>query len=81
MKFHRSPPLDAEVAQGLAALKRGGGSVLVVGTGSDAQSHVCDRFLEGDDEHRPTSPLQRRQPLGNLRIQRRASVEFHLPIR
>ena len=50
MKFHRSPPLDAEVAKGLAALKRGGGSVLVVGTGSDAQSHVCDRFLEGDDD-------------------------------
>ena len=50
MKFDRSPPLDAEVAQGLAALKREGGSVLVVGTGSDAQGDVCGRFLAGDDD-------------------------------
>ena len=50
MKFDRSPPLGAEVAQGLAALKREGGSVLVVGTGSDAQGDVCGRFLKGDDD-------------------------------
>ena len=50
MKFDRSPPLDAEVAQGLAALKRKGGSVLVVGTGSGAQGDVCGRFLAGDDD-------------------------------
>jgi len=49
MKFDRSPPLGAEVAQGLAALKREGGSVLVVGTESDAQQNVCGRFLTGDD--------------------------------
>ena len=50
MKFDRSPPLGADVAQGLAALKRKGGSVLVVGTGSDAQGDVCGRFLAGDDD-------------------------------
>ena len=50
MKFDRSPPLDAEVAQGLATLKREGGSVLLVGTGSDAQGDVCGRFLAGDDD-------------------------------
>ena len=50
MKFDRSPPLDAEVAQGLATLKREGGSVLLVGTGSDAQGDICDQFLAGDDD-------------------------------
>ena len=50
MKFDRNLPLDAEVAQGLAALKREGGSVLVVGTGSDAQGDICGRFLAGDDD-------------------------------
>ena len=42
--------MDAEVAQGLAALKREGGSVLLVGMGSDAQGDVCGRFLAGDDD-------------------------------
>ena len=51
MKFDRNLPLDAEVAQGLAALKREGGSVLLVGTGSDAQGDICGRFLAGDDDH------------------------------
>ena len=50
MKYDRSPPLDADIVQGLAALKREGGSVLVVGTGSDAQGDVCGRFLAGDDD-------------------------------
>jgi hypothetical protein len=50
MKFDRNLPLDAEVAQGLAALKREGGSVLLVGTGSDAQGDICGRFLAGDDD-------------------------------
>ena len=50
MKFDRNLPLDAEVAQGLAALKREGGSVLLVGTGSDAQGDICSRFLAGDDD-------------------------------
>ena len=49
MKFDRSPPLNADIAQGLAALKREGGSVLVVGTGSDAQGDICGRFLADDD--------------------------------
>ena len=52
MKFDRNLPLDAEVAQGLAALKREGGSVLLVGTGSDAQGDICGRFLAGDDDDR-----------------------------
>jgi len=49
MKFDTSPPVDASVAQGLAGLKREGGSVLVVGAACDAQRTVCDRFLEGED--------------------------------
>ncbi|WP_254837704.1 DUF7504 family protein [Natronomonas marina] len=48
MKFDSSPPADASVAQGLASLKREGGSVLVVGAASDAQEDVCDRFLAGE---------------------------------
>lgn len=50
MNFDSSPPDDASVAQGLAALKREGGSVLVVGAASDAQRDVCGRFREGDGE-------------------------------
>ena len=49
MKFDRSPPLNADIAQGLAALKREGGSVLVVGTESNAQEDICGRFLADDD--------------------------------
>lgn len=49
MKFEPGPPADAGVAQGLAALKRNGGSVLVVGAASGAQHDVCHRFLESDD--------------------------------
>ena len=49
MKFDRSPPLNADIAQGLAALKREGGSVLVVGTESNAQGDICGRFLADDD--------------------------------
>ncbi|PSQ34886.1 hypothetical protein BRD11_03305 [Halobacteriales archaeon SW_12_69_24] len=48
MKFDSEPPTDAGVAQGLAALKREGGSVLVVGAATDAQHDVCERFREGD---------------------------------
>lgn len=50
MKFDSSPPADASVAQGLAALRREGGSVLVVGASSDAQLDVCRRFRDGDGE-------------------------------
>jgi NAD(P)-dependent dehydrogenase (short-subunit alcohol dehydrogenase family) len=49
MKFESGPPADAGVAQGLASLKREGGSVLVVGAASGAQHDACHRFLEGDD--------------------------------
>jgi len=48
MKFDSEPPTDAGVAQGLAALKREGGSVLVVGAATDAQHDVCERFREGE---------------------------------
>lgn len=48
MEFESGPPEDAAVAQGLAALKRDGGSVLVAGAVCDAQRDVCERFLEGD---------------------------------
>jgi hypothetical protein len=49
MKSDSGPPTDATVAQGLAALKREGGSVLVVGAATDAQRDVCERFREADD--------------------------------
>ncbi len=49
MKFDADPPTDAGVAQGLAALKREGGSVLVVGAATEAQHDVCERFREGGD--------------------------------
>jgi hypothetical protein len=49
MEIDSDPPIDAGVAQGLAALKRNGGSVLVVGAATDAQHDVCERFREGDD--------------------------------
>ena len=50
MEFESDPPSDAGVVQGLAALRREGGSVLVVGAASGAQHDVCRRFTEGDDE-------------------------------
>ena len=49
MEFESDPPSDAGVVQGLAALRREGGSVLVVGAASGAQHDVCRRFIEGDD--------------------------------
>jgi NAD(P)-dependent dehydrogenase (short-subunit alcohol dehydrogenase family) len=50
MKFDRSPPEDAAIAQGLASLKRQGGTVLVVGAATTAHADACDRFL-GDEDH------------------------------
>lgn len=49
MKFDRSPPDDAAIAQGLASLKRQGGTVLVVGAATTAHADACNRFLGGDD--------------------------------
>ena len=49
MELDSEPPTDAAVAQGLAALKREGGSVLVVGAATDAQRDVCERFREGEE--------------------------------
>jgi len=51
MKFDQDPPTDAAVAQALAALKREGGSVLVVGAAHAGHTDVCERFL-GDDTER-----------------------------
>lgn len=51
MKFDEGPPTDAAIAQGLSALKRDGGSVLVVGAGRVGHADVCERFL-GDDTER-----------------------------
>lgn len=45
MKLEDGPPTDAAVAQGLAALKREGGSVLVVGAPHASHTDVCGRFL------------------------------------
>ncbi len=50
MKFDDEPPDDAAVIQGLAALKRDGGTVLVVGAISTAHGHVCRRLLGEDAE-------------------------------
>ncbi|MEF8808529.1 DUF7504 family protein [Natronomonas sp.] len=50
MKFDRSPPEDAAIAQGLASLKRQGGTVLVVGAATTAHADACERFL-GDADH------------------------------
>lgn len=50
MKFEDGPPPDAAVAQGLAALRRDGGSVLVVGGATRAHGAVCGEFLGGDAE-------------------------------
>lgn len=49
MKFEDGPPDDAAVAQGLSALKREGGSVLVVGPVRDSHDDVCERFLAVDE--------------------------------
>jgi NAD(P)-dependent dehydrogenase (short-subunit alcohol dehydrogenase family) len=49
MELDSEPPTDAAVAQGLAALKREGGSVLVVGAATGAQRDVCERFREGEE--------------------------------
>lgn len=50
MKFDEGPPPDAAVAQGLAALKRDGGAVLVVGAVSGAHAAVCEEFLGGESQ-------------------------------
>ena len=49
MELESEPPTDAAVAQGLAALKREGGSVLVVGAATGAQRDVCERFRAGEE--------------------------------
>jgi hypothetical protein len=51
MKFEDGPPTGAAVAQGLSALKREGGVVLVVGPAWVGHADVCERFL-GDDAER-----------------------------
>lgn len=50
MKFEEGPPSDAAVAQALSALKRDGGSVLVLGAAHTGHTDVCERFLGGDAE-------------------------------
>lgn len=50
MKFEEGPPSDAAVAQALSALKRDGGSVLVLGAAHAGHTDVCERFLGGDSE-------------------------------
>lgn len=50
MKFDEVPPPDAAIAQGLAALKRDGGAVLVVGAATDAHGAVCAEFLGAETE-------------------------------
>lgn len=50
MKLEDGPPTDAAVAQGLAALKREGGSVLVVGAPHASHTDICGRFLGEDTE-------------------------------
>lgn len=50
MKFDDEPPSDAAVAQALSALKREGGSVLVLGAAHAGHTDVCERFLGGDAE-------------------------------
>lgn len=50
MKFEEGPPSDAAVVQGLSALRRDGGSVLVVGAPHGGHTEVCQRFLGGDAE-------------------------------
>lgn len=50
MKFEEGPPSDAAVAQGLSALKREGGTVLVLGPAHAGHTDVCRRFLGGDAE-------------------------------
>ena len=50
MKLDDGPPTDAAVAQGLSALKREGGSVLVVGAARVGHTDVCERFLGEDGD-------------------------------
>ena len=50
MKIEEGPPSDAAVAQALSALKREGGSVLVLGAAHAGHTDVCERFLDGDSE-------------------------------
>lgn len=50
MKFDEGPPPDAAIAQGLSALKRDGGTVLVLGAAPDAHGAVCEEFLAADTE-------------------------------
>jgi hypothetical protein len=50
MKFDDGPPPDAAIAQALSALKREGGSVLVLGAAHACHTDVCERFLGGDAE-------------------------------
>lgn len=50
MKFESPPPFDAAVAETLSAVKRRGGSVLVVGPSEVSHTDICRRFLDGDAE-------------------------------
>lgn len=50
MKFDDGPPPDAAIAQGLSALKRDGGSVLVTGAATEAHGAACREFLGGETE-------------------------------
>jgi hypothetical protein len=50
MKFESPPPFDAAVAEALSAVKRRGGSVLVVGPSEVSHTDICRRFLDGDAE-------------------------------
>lgn len=48
MKNPDHPPVDATVAQGLSALKRRGGTVLLVGAATTAHADSCRQFLGAD---------------------------------
>ncbi|WP_178916943.1 hypothetical protein [Natronomonas gomsonensis] len=50
MKFESPPPFDAAVAETLSAVKRRGGSVLVVGPSEVSHTDICRRFLDGEAE-------------------------------
>lgn len=45
MKSTEEPPTDAAITQALSALKREGGTILVVGAVDEAHTDICGRFL------------------------------------
>lgn len=45
MKSTEEPPTDAAITQALSALKREGGTILVIGAVDEAHADICGRFL------------------------------------